>query len=79
MAASLISFSLIRSWRPVTTQVAGIKHLVSPYCYRCPFGLTYPACDVKCARDLEELIRTETNGHPAALLAEPIQGHRIFP
>ena len=61
-------------WRPVTTQIPGIKHALSPYCYRCPFGLTYPDCGIKCATDLEELIRTETNGRPAAFLAEPIQG-----
>jgi len=61
-------------WRPVTTQIPGIKHGLSPYCYRCPLGLTYPSCEVKCAQDLEELIRTETNGRPAAFLAEPIQG-----
>jgi 4-aminobutyrate aminotransferase len=37
-------------------------------------GLSYPSCEIKCATDLEELIRTETNGKPAAFLAEPIQG-----
>lgn len=61
-------------WRVLPTQVAGIKHALSPYCYRCPLGLTYPSCEVKCAQDIEELIRTETTGHPAALIAEPIQG-----
>ena len=69
-----VSMTSHAPWRPVTTQVAGIKHAVSPYCYRCPFGLTYPDCGVKCAQDLEELIRTETNGKPAAFIAEPIQG-----
>jgi 4-aminobutyrate aminotransferase-like enzyme len=61
-------------WRVLPSQVAGIKHGLSPYCYRCPLGLTYPSCEVKCAQDLEELIRTETNGRPAAFMAEPIQG-----
>ena len=61
-------------WRLLPTQVVGIKHAHSPYCYRCPFGLTYPDCGVRCATDLEELIRTETNGRPAAFMAEPIQG-----
>jgi len=69
-----VSLTSHAPWRPVTTQVAGIKHALSPYCYRCPLGLTYPSCEVKCAQDLEELIRTETNGRPAAFLAEPIQG-----
>ena len=61
-------------WRAVPSQVAGIKHAVSPYCYRCPFGLKYPSCDVKCARDIEELIQTTTVGRVGAFLAEPIQG-----
>jgi 4-aminobutyrate aminotransferase-like enzyme len=44
------------------------------YCYRCPFGLTYPSCELKCAKDLEEAIQTQTSGRVAALIAEPIQG-----
>ncbi len=62
------------SYRLIPSQVPGIKHAPAPYCYRCPFGLEYPSCDVRCARDLEELILTETCGRPAAFLAEPIQG-----
>jgi len=61
-------------WRAVPTQVAAVKHAVSPYCYRCPFGLTYPSCKVKCAQDVEELIQTTTTGRIAGFLAEPIQG-----
>jgi len=61
-------------WRLLPTQVPGIKHALSPYCYRCPWGLEYPSCGVRCANDLEELIRTETNGKPAAFMAEPVQG-----
>ena len=61
-------------WRAVPTQIAAIKHAVSPYCYRCPFGLTYPDCEVRCATDIRELIQTTTTGEVAAFLAEPIQG-----
>ena len=52
----------------------GVKHAVSPYCYRCPLKLTYPSCGVACAKDIEELIRTTTTGRIAGFLAEPIQG-----
>jgi 4-aminobutyrate aminotransferase-like enzyme len=62
------------SWRAVPTQVAAVKHAVAPYCYRCPLGLTYPSCGVKCAQDVEELIRTTTTGRVAGFLAEPIMG-----
>ncbi|MCU1325686.1 MAG: aminotransferase [Bryobacterales bacterium] len=53
---------------------AGITHALNAYCYRCPFGLTYPSCGVKCATDVEEVIRTTTSGRVAGLIAEPIQG-----
>jgi 4-aminobutyrate aminotransferase-like enzyme len=52
----------------------GIVHAVNAYCYRCPFGLEYPSCEVKCAQDVEQVIRTSTSGRVAALIAEPIQG-----
>ena len=62
------------AWRASGHLVAGVRHAVSPYCYRCPLKLTYPKCGVACAKDLEELIATSTSGHIAGLLAEPIQG-----
>ena len=49
-------------------------HAVNAYCYRCPFGLTYPSCGVRCAQDVEEVIKTTTSGHIAGFIAEPIQG-----
>jgi len=62
------------SWRLVPSLVPGIKHALAPYCYRCPLGKTYPSCEVACAKDLTELIATETSGRPAAFIAEPILG-----
>ncbi len=53
---------------------AGVVHAVNAYCYRCPFGLEYPSCEVKCAQDVEQVIRTTTSGRIAAFIAEPIQG-----
>jgi 4-aminobutyrate aminotransferase-like enzyme len=68
------SLTAHHSWRCLPTPVPFIKHAHNPYCYRCPMGLTYPACDLRCARDIEELILTETQGAVAGLLAEPVQG-----
>jgi len=62
------------TWRHGGTAVAGIKHAHAPYCYRCPFGQTYPDCGVKCAQDVEDLILTTTDGKIAAFIAEPILG-----
>jgi 4-aminobutyrate aminotransferase-like enzyme len=61
-------------FRIVPTQVAAVKHAHAPYCYRCPFGLTYPSCELKCARDIEDLIQTTTTGQIAGMIAEPVLG-----
>jgi 4-aminobutyrate aminotransferase-like enzyme len=61
-------------WKPIASQVAGFTHAHAPYCYRCPFHLKFPECGLKCAEDIEELIRTTTTGEIAALMAEPILG-----
>jgi 4-aminobutyrate aminotransferase len=62
------------SWRLGGTHVAGLKHVANAYCYRCPFGLTYPSCELRCAKDVEDVIQTTTSGRIAGLIAEPIQG-----
>ncbi len=61
-------------WRLGGSHVPGMKVAANAYCYRCPFGLEYPSCDLRCARDIEEIIRTSTSGRVAGFLAEPIQG-----
>jgi 4-aminobutyrate aminotransferase-like enzyme len=71
LAQSVVGHS---KYRVIPTQVAAIKHAHAPYCYRCPFGLTYPSCDVRCARDVEELIQTTTTGQIAGAMVEPILG-----
>jgi 4-aminobutyrate aminotransferase len=53
---------------------AGIVHALNAYCYRCPLGLKYPDCEVRCAQDMEDLIRSSTSGRIAGFIAEPIQG-----
>ncbi len=62
------------TWKPLPSQVAGITHAVAPYCYRCPFKLTYPSCELACADDIENVIETTTTGEIAAFMAEPILG-----
>jgi 4-aminobutyrate aminotransferase-like enzyme len=62
------------AWRLGGAAPSGFVHGINAYCYRCPFGLEYPSCNVRCARDMEEMIRTSTSGRVAAFIAEPIQG-----
>ncbi len=52
----------------------GIAFAPAPYCYRCPLGLTYPTCDVACAQALKDVVRQQTSGDVAALIAEPVLG-----
>ncbi len=54
--------------------VPGMYYAPPAYCYRCPFGLTYPACDIACAKYLESIITHSTSRDVAAFIAEPIQG-----
>lgn len=62
-------------WRPVSGGMAGVRHALSPYSYRSPWGnLPEEEQAELFARDLEETILTTTNGRPAAVLIETIQG-----
>ncbi len=49
-------------------------HIPPPYCYRCPFGATYPTCDLACARALEVEVQRQGAGRVAAFIAEPVGG-----
>ena len=63
-----------KNYRMIDSEVPGIKHAHAPYCYRCDLKLSYPSCDIACAKDVKTLIETETRGEIAAFMAEPIQG-----
>lgn len=43
----------------------------SPYCYRCPFGASYPGCRFDCLRQLENLMAAHAH-ELAALIIEPL-------
>ncbi|GFP24080.1 4-aminobutyrate aminotransferase [Candidatus Hakubella thermalkaliphila] len=58
------------NWRLMDTAIPGIKHAHNAYCYRCAFGREYPSCNLECAKDMEELIKTTTCGAIAGFIAE---------
>ncbi|HET6443255.1 MAG TPA: aspartate aminotransferase family protein [candidate division Zixibacteria bacterium] len=58
---------------PFEPLCGGFRHIAPPYCIRCPYNLTYPECDVLCARFLEQAIIYEGPDNVAAFMAEPIQ------
>ena len=56
--------------------ISGITHIPYAYCYRCPYNLTYPKCDLYCVNWIEDtLFRTPLPPEEvAAFFVEPIQG-----
>ena len=52
--------------------VPGVRFAPDNYCYRCPFGLSYPDCKIQCARYLDYMIKEE--GNVAAMIVEPVVG-----
>jgi alanine-glyoxylate transaminase / (R)-3-amino-2-methylpropionate-pyruvate transaminase len=69
-----MGLTAVGTWKFPSNPTVNVKHATPGYCYRCPYGLEYPSCDVKCARDVEDLIRFETPGEVACFIGEPIQG-----
>ncbi|MDP6458204.1 MAG: aminotransferase class III-fold pyridoxal phosphate-dependent enzyme [Candidatus Bathyarchaeota archaeon] len=60
-----------RLYAPV---IPGTVHAPDVYCYRCPFGLEHPGCEVQCAEYIGDIIEMEGAGNVAALFVEPIVG-----
>src|SRR5215831_13667260 len=52
--------------------VPGGLTVSAPYCYRCDYRKTYPACEVYCVDAIEDLIVYENPRTVAAVIAEPI-------
>ncbi len=49
------------------------------YCYRCAFSMKYPACDVHCARHIEDTFKRVVAAESvAAVIVEPILGEGGF-
>jgi adenosylmethionine-8-amino-7-oxononanoate aminotransferase len=53
---------------------ADMPHIPPCFCYRCPYGLKFPSCDITCAEDLESAINQNGPDSIAAFIAEPIVG-----
>lgn len=54
----------------------GVVHVPYAYCYRCPYKLTYPSCDLYCANIIED-VYLKTVAPPqdtAGIFVEPVQG-----
>ncbi len=56
--------------------VPGVVHVGYGYCYRCPYNLKYPECNVSCVSYIEDTLfkKTVPAEEVAAIVVEPIQG-----
>ena len=52
-------------------------HIPPAFCYRCFFEKTYPQCELKCARVLENAILQEGPENVSVFIAEPVVGAAI--
>ncbi len=57
------------AYGPFPDGFAAIPHAL---CYRCPFGKTYPDCNIECARALEDALLEEGPDTVGAVILEPI-------
>lgn len=70
-----LSASGLASRRAVNEPLApGFIHVFPPTCNRCPFGKSYPGCDLTCASIIGRIIEMEGPETVAAVMLEPI-GH----
>jgi 4-aminobutyrate aminotransferase len=83
LTASLAVSSQSRYKEDLVPQLPLAAHLPFASCYRCPFDLEYPSCEVFCAKFVERALTMPDSGLAdiAAVILEPVLGHGgwIFP
>jgi 4-aminobutyrate aminotransferase len=76
MGANSLTASKIQQRARFTPNMPDVHHLPFATCFRCPYKMTYPSCDIWCARILGEVYFKQLipPDEVAALFVEPIQG-----
>jgi adenosylmethionine-8-amino-7-oxononanoate aminotransferase len=64
----------VRRREPFAPLLSDWGHIPPCYCYRCPYGLRYPECNVECADELDRLLTREGSDDVAAFIFEPVVG-----
>jgi 4-aminobutyrate aminotransferase len=72
-AALTAGYRYRHGWGPL---IPGVIHLPYGYCYRCAFNLTYPDCDMQCAKNVDYVLNTPYTAADdvAAIIVESEQG-----
>jgi 4-aminobutyrate aminotransferase/(S)-3-amino-2-methylpropionate transaminase len=76
MAATSKTHPYKAGFEPFPSEVYRIPYA---YCYRCSYSLTYPSCEVHCARQIEDTFKRVVAAESvAAVIVEPILGEGGF-
>jgi len=59
---------------PYAPMIPEWGHVSPCFCYHCPFGKTYPECNLACADDLDAFLKANDASSVAAFLFEPVVG-----
>lgn len=61
---------------PWQSSIVGTTHVPYASCYRCPFKVEYPSCNIQCTDYLDHIINFPDSGvsNIAAVILEPAQG-----
>lgn len=72
-ASLTTGFRYRHGWGPM---MPGVIHLPYGYCYRCAFNMTYPNCDIQCAKNVDYVLNTPYTAADdvAAIIVEAQQG-----
>ncbi len=65
-----LSFAWSRSKH--ATVAPATSSILSPHCYRCPVGSTFPQCELQCLTTSLELADANFTSQPAAFIGEPV-------
>jgi len=76
MGVNSLTASKVAQRARFTPNMPDVHHLPYATCYRCPYKMKYPSCDIWCARILEELYFKQLipPDEVSAIFVEPIQG-----
>jgi 2,2-dialkylglycine decarboxylase (pyruvate) len=73
-STSYLTRSLSFAWNRSkhATVAPATSAILSPHCYRCPVGLTFPKCELQCLSTSLELADANFTSQPAAFIGEPV-------
>lgn len=76
MGALSLTASKMKQRQHFSPFLPGVTHVPYGYCYRCPYNLQYPSCNLYCVNVLEEeyFAKMVPPDDVAAVFVEPIQG-----